>query len=120
MVGADRDGFSPEDALAFALAADECLIDRLVRAADRATRPTIGRPAAAVVAGSGEFLARRLAGRVIEPDGPIISLKEAWGAVASSAGCAFALVKLAAERFRPDGNGVRDSRTGLFVEGNPA
>ena len=62
--------------------------------------PTIGRPTAAVVAGSGDFLARRLARRVIEPDGPIVSLKEAWGAVASSAGCAYALVTLASERFR--------------------
>jgi (4-(4-[2-(gamma-L-glutamylamino)ethyl]phenoxymethyl)furan-2-yl)methanamine synthase len=120
MVGADRDGFSGDDAYAFARAADECLIHRLLLAAERAAGPTIGRPAAAVVAGSGEFLARRLAGRVIEPGGPIIGLKDAWGAVGSSAGCAFSLVKLAAERFQPAGDGVRDSRTGLVVEGPTA
>jgi (4-(4-[2-(gamma-L-glutamylamino)ethyl]phenoxymethyl)furan-2-yl)methanamine synthase len=120
MVGADRDGFSEEDARAFARAADECLIHRLTLAAERATGPTIGRPTAAVVAGSGEFLARRLARRVIEPNAPIVGLKEVWGAVASSAGCAFALVKIASERFRPDSDGVRDSRTGLLLEGNPA
>ena len=82
---------------------------RLALAAGRAAGPTIGRPAAAVVAGSGELLARRLASRVIEPGGPIVGLKEAWGPVASSAGCAFALVKLAAERFRSDDDRVRES-----------
>jgi (4-(4-[2-(gamma-L-glutamylamino)ethyl]phenoxymethyl)furan-2-yl)methanamine synthase len=100
MVGADRDGFSTQDALEFAQAADQCLLDRLAHAARMAAASTIGRPTAAVVAGSGEFLARRLAHKLIEPDGPIVSLKEAWGAVASSAGCAHALVKLAAERYR--------------------
>jgi probable H4MPT-linked C1 transfer pathway protein len=119
MVGADRDGFREDDARALAQAAEDCLIDRLVRAAERAAGPTIGRPAAAVVAGSGEFLARRLATRIIEPNGPIIGLNEAWGAVASSAGCAYALVKLAVERFQPDGDQVRDRRTGLLLEGNP-
>jgi probable H4MPT-linked C1 transfer pathway protein len=120
MVGADRDGFSDDDARTFAQAAHDCLLNRLVAAAERATVPTIGRPTAAVVAGSGEFLARRLARRVLDRDSPIIGLEEAWGAVASSAGCAYALVKLAAERFRPDGERIRDSRTGLFLEANPA
>jgi probable H4MPT-linked C1 transfer pathway protein len=109
MVGADRDGFTAEDALAFARAADSCLMDRLARAAERSCRDVIGRPAAAVISGSGDFLARRLARRVIEPGGTVVSLKEAWGAVASSAGCAFALVQLALERFRLDGEGPRES-----------
>jgi uncharacterized hydantoinase/oxoprolinase family protein len=100
MVGTDRDGFSTQDALEFAQAADQSLLDRLAHAARMAAASTIGRPTAAVVAGSGEFLARRLAHKLIEPDGPIVSLKEAWGAVASSAGCAHVLVKLAAERYR--------------------
>jgi probable H4MPT-linked C1 transfer pathway protein len=94
MVGADRDGFSADDALAFSRSADECLLDRLARAAERACRPTIGRPTAAIVGGSGEFLARRLARRVIEPDGLIVGLKEAWGPLASSAACAYALAIL--------------------------
>ena len=119
MVGADRDAFSDDDAHAFAKSADECLTQRLVLAAERASAATIGRPAVAVVAGSGEFLARRVARRIIETDGPIIGLRELWGTVASSAGCAFALVKLAAERFRPDDDRIRDSRTGLVLEGNP-
>ncbi len=104
MVGTDRDGFSQQDALAFARAADECLLERLALAAERATKSTTGRPTAAVVSGSGEFLARRLASRVIEPGGPIISLRDAWGPVASSAGCAYAMVKLAMERPSADGD----------------
>jgi probable H4MPT-linked C1 transfer pathway protein len=120
MVAADRFGFSEEDAIAFAQAADRCLINRLVLAAELATGPTTGRPDAVVVAGSGEFLARRLAPRVVEPGGKIVGLKEAWGAVASSAGCAYALVQLAAERFQPYGQQFRDCRTGLLLEGNAA
>jgi probable H4MPT-linked C1 transfer pathway protein len=112
MVAADRDGFSAADALVFSQAADACLVDRLVQAAERACRPTIGRPAAAVIAGSGDFLARRLAQRMIEPGGPIVSLKDAWGELASAAGCAFALVQLAAERLDSDGGGRRSSTHG--------
>jgi probable H4MPT-linked C1 transfer pathway protein len=99
MVGADRDGFSREDAVAFAEGADACLMNRLATAALRACGPTIGQPAAAVIGGSGDFLARRLARRLVGPDGPLVSLKEAWGPLASSAGCAYALVQLAQERF---------------------
>jgi (4-(4-[2-(gamma-L-glutamylamino)ethyl]phenoxymethyl)furan-2-yl)methanamine synthase len=100
MVGTDREGFSADDALAFAQEADCCLMRRLRLAAERAYQPTIGRPAAAIVAGSGEFLARRLAQQIIEPGGRIIGLTEAWGSVASSAGCAYALAILASERSR--------------------
>jgi probable H4MPT-linked C1 transfer pathway protein len=98
MIGADREGFSTDDAREFATAADRCLTDRLVRAADKVCRATIGRPAAAIIAGSGEFLAARVAGRVVEPGGRIISLNDAWGPIASAAGCAFAIVQLADER----------------------
>ena len=98
MVGTDRDGFTSDDAFAFAQAADGVLIARLEEAANRATRATIGLPRHAVVAGSGEFLARRLASRVLEPGGAIVSLEQAWGPVASSAACAHALVELAGER----------------------
>jgi probable H4MPT-linked C1 transfer pathway protein len=107
MVCADREGFSADDALALARDADLALLRRLQLAAERACQPTIGRPAAAVVAGSGEFLARRLAQQVIEPGGAIISLKEAWGAGASSAACAYALAVLASERLGPQENCAR-------------
>jgi probable H4MPT-linked C1 transfer pathway protein len=98
MVGADREGFSADDAREFAMAADRCLTDRLVRVAERACRATIGRPAVAIIAGSGDFLAARVARGVIEPNGPILSLNEAWGPAASAAGCAYAVVRLAVER----------------------
>jgi (4-(4-[2-(gamma-L-glutamylamino)ethyl]phenoxymethyl)furan-2-yl)methanamine synthase len=108
MVGADRDGFSALDAIEFAQAADLCLTERLCQAAHRACTATIGAPVAAVVSGSGSFLARRLAYRLIGAGGPVISLEEAWGPVASSAGCAFALVTLAAERLGDDPTVYRD------------
>jgi probable H4MPT-linked C1 transfer pathway protein len=119
MVCADREGLSPDEALAFAQAADDCLMSRLIEAAGRACESTIGRPGAAVIAGSGEFLARRLASNVIEANGPIISLKDAWGALAASAGCAYALVDLAAEQFRPDGEPAGHSPDAAPVEANP-
>jgi uncharacterized hydantoinase/oxoprolinase family protein len=103
MIGADRDSFSAEDALAFARAADEAILARLELAVERACGPTVGRPRTAVVSGSGQFLARRLARRVIVPEGSIVSLDEAWGPVASAAGCAYALLVLAREQ-----NGFED------------
>ena len=108
MVGADREGFSAQDAIEFAQAADECLTERLCQAAKRACLATIGQPTDAVISGSGSFLARRLAYRLVGAGGSVISLAEGWGAVASSAGCAFALVTLAAERLGDDPPAYRD------------
>lgn len=96
MVCADRDGFSADDARALALAADEALLARLEAAARRATKG-IGPPRAAVISGSGDFLARRLADRLLAADGVTIELRQAWGQAASSAGCAHALLELARE-----------------------
>ena len=98
MIGADRDGFSPSDAMDFSRAADECLMDRLMKAAERACNASIGQPKSAVIAGSGDFLALRLARRLLGPNGSVVSLKNAWGEIASIAGCAFALVQLASEQ----------------------
>ena len=97
MVGADRDDFSTDDALALARAADEALMARLESSTDRACLATVGRPGGVVVAGSGSFLARRLAARVVEPGGPVIELDQVWGPVASAAACAHALLLLASE-----------------------
>jgi probable H4MPT-linked C1 transfer pathway protein len=120
MVGADRDSFSALDAIAFAQAADECLTARLHQAALRACTPTIGQPAAAVISGSGSFLARRLADRLCGAGGSVISLEEAWGPVAASAGCAFALVNLAAEILRSDPAAYRYAEAGALEEGQSA
>jgi probable H4MPT-linked C1 transfer pathway protein len=97
MVCADRDTFSADDALALARSAQQALMQRLVKAALRVCNETIGKPRVAVVAGSGEFLARRSAEAVLGPDRPILSLAEAWGCTGSTAGCALALLRLAAE-----------------------
>lgn len=97
MVGADRDGFDDSDAFALAQSADEVLMDRLRRAAERVARASVGRPRQVVVAGSGEFLARRLANHILGVGGAVTSLSEAWGAVASTAACAHALTVLAGE-----------------------
>ncbi|HEV3122292.1 MAG TPA: hydantoinase/oxoprolinase family protein [Isosphaeraceae bacterium] len=98
MVGADRETFSANDARSLSFAADSALVARLASAAQRACAATIGLPRGAVVAGSGEFLARRVAQRVIDLGAPIVSLNQAWGPVTSGAGCAHALAVLAAER----------------------
>ena len=95
MIGADRDGFSAGDAQALALAADAALLDRLMSAAARVAAGPI--PPRIVVAGSGEFLARRLAGRLVPGGASVISLAETWGPLASVAACAHALAVLAFE-----------------------
>ncbi len=95
MVGADREGCSSADAEALARAIDRRLVDRLVEAARRACDATIGGPTVAVVSGSGEFLARRVAESLLGKDGRIHSLGSLWGEGASEAACAHALVRLA-------------------------
>lgn len=97
MVGADRESFSESDAREFAAAVEGRLLDRLEAAALRACGET-GRPAHVVVAGSGEFLALRLAERLCGNCSGIRELDEEWGPTASSAACAHALVVLASER----------------------
>ena len=102
MIGADHESFSADDALALSRSAEHCLLTRLAQAVERACRPTIGAPTAAIIAGSGEFLARRLASLVLGPDRPIVSLAQAWGREASSAACAHALLELARSRAAVD------------------
>ena len=94
MVGADGDSFSPSDAEALSRAVDAALTARLIAHASRACR-VIGQPETVIVAGSGDFLARRIARRIMPPHGTIIELREAWGKQASVAACARALVELA-------------------------
>jgi (4-(4-[2-(gamma-L-glutamylamino)ethyl]phenoxymethyl)furan-2-yl)methanamine synthase len=106
MVGADRDGCSDADVRALAGAADRLLLDRLVRAGRRVCEATIGEPSVALVSGSGEFLARRVAAELVGPDGEIVALGDLWGAAASDAACAHALLVLARELGEePDASG---------------
>ena len=97
MVGLDRDDFTPEDARVLAVAVDRSLLDRLTRAVDLLVASSLGEPPPAIViAGAGEFLARKLAERVVAPGGSIHSLAASWGREASSAACAHALIHLLA------------------------
>jgi hypothetical protein len=95
MVGADREGFSARDAIAISTTVRESLVARLVEAAEESCRVLDRRPAVVVIAGSGEFLAREVARRVVEPGGTIESLAERWGPTASAAACARALLEIA-------------------------
>lgn len=97
MIGADRDGFSPQDSVQLSLALHQVLLDRLAAAANRVCHAS-GSPQSAVVAGAGEFLAREVGERVLVPGGTIIELEQAWGPEASNAACAHALAVLAVER----------------------
>ena len=101
IVCADRDGFSFDDAAELAHAADAALVQRLATAARNACEPTIGRPRSAILAGSGAFLARRVAEQLIEPGGTIRNLAHEWGETASVAACARALLRIAEREGSP-------------------
>jgi probable H4MPT-linked C1 transfer pathway protein len=95
MVGADREDFTPDDVLAFSRAADSALLDRLEATALKACATGKFPPDGAIISGSGEFLALRLARRLLPPSAPIIGFGYVYGRDASLAACAFALLKLA-------------------------
>lgn len=98
MVGADREVCSRADALALAKDADRVLVERLVEAARRVCRASVGEPKVVVVSGEGEFLARRVAGAILGGEGVVRSLASLWGRSASEAACAHALVELASDQ----------------------
>jgi probable H4MPT-linked C1 transfer pathway protein len=98
MVGADVEGFTDEDATVLANAADEALVARLIEAAGQACVRRWGKPTTVVVSGSGEFLASRVAHRVVSSDGRVVSLANLWGHGPSEWACAQALLVLARER----------------------
>ncbi len=92
MVGADRETCARTDAEDLARAVDRLLVERLTEAARR-----VGAARVAVVSGSGEFLARRVATSLLGDDGVVHSLASLWGRGASEAACAHALVRIALE-----------------------
>ncbi len=98
MVGADRRGFTAADAVSFSQAADAAMLARLGSAGRRVIAACPVPPEWAAVAGSGEFLARRLARLLLPPGSPLVSLSERWGPEDSTAACARALVILARDR----------------------
>jgi probable H4MPT-linked C1 transfer pathway protein len=98
MVCADRESCHLDDAVDLARAADRALVNRLLAAARRVCKTTIGAPTLAVVSGSGEFLARRVAEALVGPSGAVRSLGDLWGKGASEAACARALIELVEAR----------------------
>ncbi|WP_165229891.1 hydantoinase/oxoprolinase family protein [Aquisphaera insulae] len=94
MVGDDRDGFSSGDALGMARAAEASLVGRLSEAARHVCASTIGTPEVVVVAGSGEFLADRVAVAAFGGGPARIGLAGIWGPAGSTAACACALLGL--------------------------
>ena len=97
MVGADRATFLETDAQELARALDSALLDRLTKAAKRTMGPDRP-PRSAVISGSGQFLAHRLARALLPPGAPVGRLASVWGPAASEAACAHALLTLAAEQ----------------------
>jgi (4-(4-[2-(gamma-L-glutamylamino)ethyl]phenoxymethyl)furan-2-yl)methanamine synthase len=98
MVGADPRAFSPADARDLAIAADKVLAARLAKSAARVLGTQSDARTIAIVSGSGEFLARRVATRILSAGASVFSLSDALGPSASVAACAYAVMKLASER----------------------
>ena len=94
MIGADREEFSEKDALEFAEACRDALLDRLLQAVLAIIANGSAQPAIAVVSGSGEFLARKLVERTFGNEVRVLSLSELWSPAASEAACARALLEL--------------------------
>lgn len=108
MVGADTESFTNDDAGRLARLFEECILSRVVKSASD-FKERLGESGLTVVtAGSGEFLARVAAERVVGPAGRILSLEAHWGVAASVAACARALLELVRED-RPEARGA-DSR----------
>jgi probable H4MPT-linked C1 transfer pathway protein len=98
MICADLETSTHDDRLAIAMSAVREQVARLAHAVESVIARLPGWPAAVVIAGSGEFLARAAwAEQVKCPPCPVISLRKRLGRTASSAACAHALAVIAAE-----------------------
>jgi probable H4MPT-linked C1 transfer pathway protein len=94
MVAADHESFTLQDATSLSQSFRGALLDRLLEAAETSCRWLRRRPESVILSGSGEFLGREVARRVLPETGSITSLAERWGAEASVAACARALLEL--------------------------
>lgn len=103
MVGADRECFDLADARTLAEIVADAQYARLVRAAERVSERLGAAPETVILAGSGEFLARRVAARFAAFSIRGISLEDTIGRERSKAACAHAVAILAAEE-RSDGD----------------
>ena len=93
-VCADLNEIDREEALEIASALDEIIVARLVTAGRKACEATIGSPRAAVVAGSGGFVAARVARGLVGTSGTVVALSDLWSPAAADAACAYALIEL--------------------------
>ncbi len=104
MLGADRDQLSDDQVIHFATRIHTRLLQQLVEAARQVYEGQRGRPElkTIVIAGAGEFLARRVAENAFPALSPeaIISLTQELGASVSACAAAYAVAMLAVERAR--------------------
>ncbi|MFO0909108.1 MAG: hydantoinase/oxoprolinase family protein [Isosphaeraceae bacterium] len=94
MVCADPTELSDTDVMGLAEAFHRSLLRRLVLHAGNLLRRLTREVDLVVVSGSGEFLARRVADSVMSTQTRILSLRNEWGADATIAACARALLEL--------------------------
>jgi len=98
MLCGDGETVAEADTLALARRAFEKQVWLIGQAVKQVQARLAGRPTAVVLAGSGEFLARLVLGRLPDfADRPIVALSERLGPALSAAACAQAVAVLAAE-----------------------
>ena len=96
-VCADASMLSDDQIDAIARAVIDAQRSLIALALGDAVSPLGQRPGKAVIAGQGEFLARRILEGWASPEPEIISMAERFGPDVSHAACAFALAHLAAD-----------------------
>ncbi|MBI2192940.1 MAG: H4MPT-linked C1 transfer pathway protein [Planctomycetes bacterium] len=94
MICADRELCTMEEAESMARAAYQVQVETLSESARRVVRRSSESLSIAILAGSGEFLARRIA-QALDPPLPTLSLAESWGDALSGAACAWSVAQLA-------------------------
>ena len=99
MICCDRDEVSLDEAAAMARELRERVIDRISSAVERVASRLPGACVRLLTSGEGEFLANEAVAHVAALSGaPAMSLTQAVGGPHSTASCAYALARLAAER----------------------
>ena len=100
MLGLDFEHFTDAEATDLAAQADKQIVRILEKAVATVSGKLPGsKPERIVVSGSGAFLARKIAEKVV-PAERIIDLESIWGPEKTSAACAVAIVRLATEKLK--------------------
>jgi probable H4MPT-linked C1 transfer pathway protein len=98
MLCADAETCSEEESHSLAVHVQDVQLNVLQRAAESVIAGLPGPPAAVVLTGSGEFLARKVVDRIPTLRVPRVSLAEILGSAVSQSACAYALAMLVRER----------------------